>query len=124
MPGTNPNQNMTLSANGLAFLYAREAQAGVSNKLHWPGGSSGVTLGPGYDMSGRTAAQIQADLEKIAVPAGAAQTVSKATGLRGEPAKEFCDDNANVVNVTRAQEEDLLGLIVPPYVQTIKPRPV
>jgi hypothetical protein len=60
MTGTSggPNGDKTVSANGLTFLYNREAQKGVSNKPHWPGGSSGVTLGPGYDLGHRTAAQI------------------------------------------------------------------
>jgi hypothetical protein len=37
---------LTISEQGLWFIFRREAQADVSNHLHWPGGSSGVTLGP------------------------------------------------------------------------------
>ena len=37
--------------------------------LHWPGGASGVTLGPGYDMKGRKAAAVKADLIAIGVDA-------------------------------------------------------
>src|SRR3954451_14400777 len=110
-----PNANMTVSANGLTFLYNREAQAGVSNKPHWPGGSSGVTLGPGYDLGHRTAAQIVADLTKIGVSAEVAQILSQSAGKTGQDAKAFVQANANAVNLTQSQEEALLNLILPPY---------
>jgi GH24 family phage-related lysozyme (muramidase) len=115
-----PNANMTVSANGLTFLYNREAQKGVSNKPHWPGGSSGVTLGPGYDLGHRTAAQIVSDLTNIGVPSSAAEVLSQAAGLIGTNAQTFVQANANAVNLTQSQEEALLNLILPPYAQDVK----
>jgi len=115
-----PNSNMSVSPNGLTFLYNREAQAGVSNKPHWPGGSSGVTLGPGYDLGHRTAAQIVADLTSIGVASSAAEALSKAAGLTGTDAQTFAKANANAVNLTQSQEEALLNLALPTYQQHVQ----
>lgn len=115
-----PNANMSVSPNGLTFLYNREAQAGVSNKPHWPGGSSGVTLGPGYDLGHRTAAQIISDLTSIGVSSSAAETLSKAAGLTGTDAQTFAKANANAVNLTQSQEEALLRLVLPTYQQHVQ----
>ena len=76
----------SLSANGERFLYDREARPGVSDRTHWPGGSSGVTLGAGYDMGGRTAEQVHADLVEIGIPAETAQSLSAGATLRGDAA--------------------------------------
>ena len=43
-----------LSENGVKFIYDHEAQRGVSDKLHWPGGASGVTLGASKPLSKMT----------------------------------------------------------------------
>jgi len=115
-----PNANMSVSPNGLTFLYNREAQAGVSNKPHWPGGSSGVTLGPGYDLGHRTAPQIVADLTSIGVASSAAEALSKAAGLTGTDAQTFAKANANAVNLTQSQEEALLNLALPTYQQHVQ----
>jgi GH24 family phage-related lysozyme (muramidase) len=116
----SPNANMSVSPNGLTFLYNREAQAGVSNKPHWPGGSSGVTLGPGYDLGHRTAAQIVSDLTNVGVSSSAAEVLSKAAGLTGTAAQTFAQANSNAVNLTQAQQETLLNLALPPYQQDVR----
>ena len=115
-----PNANMTVSANGLTFLYNREAQKGVSNKPHWPGGSSGVTLGPGYDLGHRTAAQIVSDLTKIGVESSAAEVLSQAAGLTGTNAQTFAKANSSAVNLTQAQEEALLNIALPSYQDNVR----
>ncbi|WP_158044351.1 pesticin C-terminus-like muramidase [Skermanella pratensis] len=122
MTGTagGPNADKRVSPNGLAFLYNREAQKGVSNKPHWPGGSSGVTLGPGYDLGHRTAAQIIADLTNIGVSADAAQTLSLAAGKTGNDAKAFVQANSGAVTLTQAQEQALLDIALPPYEKDVK----
>jgi len=115
-----PNANMSVSPNGLTFLYNREAQTGVSNKPHWPGGSSGVTLGPGYDLGHRTASQIIADLTSIGVSSSAAETLSAAAGLTGTDAQTFAKANSNAVNLTQSQKEALLNLALPTYQQHVQ----
>lgn len=83
--------------------------------LHWPGGASGVTLGPGYDMKDRKAAAIQADLTQIGVDATTAKAVAKAAGLKDTEAKTFADDNEDLVSLSDDQQVALLALIVPKY---------
>ena len=57
-------------------LYGFEAWKNHSNHLHWPGGSSGVTLGPGYDMRQRTRQEIFADLTAIGIDRKSAEEVA------------------------------------------------
>jgi len=67
---------LAISENGLRFIFRREAQAGVSNHLHWPGGSSGVTLGPGYDMKLRGPSEIAKDMTSIGLTEDIASQIS------------------------------------------------
>jgi GH24 family phage-related lysozyme (muramidase) len=99
-----------LSANGAKFIFDHEAVRGVSNKLHWPGGASGVTLGPGYDMKGKSSAEIVRDLTAIGVDRSAATTVARAAGLEGSAARNFANNNKGAVNLTPAQETALLKI--------------
>lgn len=70
------------SEQGIAFIYKEEARPNVSNVLHWPGGdNSGVTLGPGYDMGGRTSSEISADLQAIGV---SREVADKVQGRRSQ----------------------------------------
>lgn len=109
-----------LSPAGTAFLYAHEAQAGVSNHLHWPGGASGVTLGPGYDMKGRTAGEVQQDLVAIGIDAGTARDIAAGAGLEGAAARDFARDHKDLVSLTPAQEQALLARAVAPFAQTVR----
>lgn len=97
-----------LSANGAKFIYDHEAVRGVSNKLHWPGGASGVTLGPGYDMKGKSKSEIISDLTSIGVSRSAASSIAGAAGLEGSAARNFANNNKGLVNLTAAQETALL----------------
>ena len=63
-----------------------------SRKLHVPGGSSGLTIGRGYDMGAKTAAQITTDLVTAGVELAMAKTLSGAATLRGANAKKFITD--------------------------------
>jgi GH24 family phage-related lysozyme (muramidase) len=106
----------------LRFIYVHEAQRGVSNHLHWPGGkTSGVTLGPGYDMGGRSAEQIARDLISVGVGTEAAKLIGAgAAGLTGEKAKDYAHQNKMLVNLSQDQEMKLLGLVVPDYEHQVK----
>ena len=64
-----------------------------SRVLHVPTDSSGLTIGRGYDMGGKSSAKIVIDLTTAGVDAKDAAKVSKAAGLRGEAAKKFITDN-------------------------------
>ena len=110
-----PVAQLTTSTKGLQFLYTREAWKNKSNRLHWPGGASGVTLGPGYDMKERTEAVITRDMIKIGVDAAKAKSIAKGAGLKGSEAKKFCRDNRDLVALSDKVEFKLMKMIVPRY---------
>ncbi|MFT4923984.1 MAG: hypothetical protein ACI8WB_000062 [Phenylobacterium sp.] len=60
-----------------------------SRKLHVPSGSSGLTIGRGYDMKEKSSAKIAGDLSKADVAENAAILLSQAAGLFGDAAKQF-----------------------------------
>ena len=107
--------SLTLSANGVDFLYRIEAWKGVSNKLHWPKGESGVTLGPGYDMKLRTKNAIKADMMKLGLAERVASGIAEAAGKSGSDASKFAKDNVNLVDLSEVQEKSLLKIIIPHY---------
>ncbi len=108
-----------LSDAGLRALYQREAQAGVSNRLHWPGGSSGVTLGPGYDMGGKSRSQVISDLTAIGVDRATAARIAEGAGLTGQAAGAFARNNRNLVNLNQSQEMTLLRNTVRPFTEFV-----
>lgn len=60
-----------------------------SRTLHVPSRNSGVTLGRGYDMKMKPSHTIMADLAGVGVGVDTAILLSKASGLRGQKAKDF-----------------------------------
>jgi len=60
-----------------------------SRVMHWPGGSSGVTIGRGYDMGQRTRLQVIAELRHAGMSTDDATFFGDAAGLRGEAAARF-----------------------------------
>lgn len=120
--GRQPCASMNISASGFNFIFRHEAQAGVSNHLHWPGGSSGVTLGPGYDMGARTAADVKARLLSLGLKEDQAEKASQGAGKTGSSASRFAKDNKDLINLTAEQEKKLLDLTVPAYVNAVRRR--
>ena len=64
-----------------------------SRVLHVPTEGSGLTLGRGYDMKERNAAEISRDLVAAGVAAADAATIGRAAGLFGADARKFIADN-------------------------------
>lgn len=116
--GTSIGQ--ALSDDGLWFIFSHEAQAGTTNRLHWPGGASGVTLGAGYDMKGRSEAGIIADMKAIGLSDETAAGIAKAAGKEDSAANDFAKDNRNVVDLTHEQEVGLLRHTVKPYEKMVR----
>lgn len=116
-------RNLKTSENGKLFIYREEAQAGVSNVLHWPGGDSGVTLGPGYDMKGRTKEKIFADLTAIGISKDIAEKVSEAKGLKGKQAEAFVKANVGLIDpklIRPKNERALLEHVLPEYEENVR----
>ncbi|MBN3835250.1 glycoside hydrolase family protein [Burkholderia sp. Ac-20344] len=110
----------SLSDDGLWFIFSHEAQAGTTNRLHWPGGASGVTLGAGYDMKGRSEAGIVADMKVIGLSDEAAAGIAKAAGKEDSDANDFAKNNRNLVDLTHEQEVGLLRHTVKPYEKMVR----
>jgi hypothetical protein len=84
-------QGLTLSRNGIDELVADEISSESHYERHlsqptWPGGSSGVTIGIGYDLGYRTRTQINDDWSPH-VSEATASHLRSAAGIRGQDAK-------------------------------------
>ena len=108
---------MHTTAAGRRFIFDIEVGPfkAETAHLHWPGGSSGVTLGPGYDMKDRKASAVKVDLMAIGIDAVSAAAAAKGAKLTGEEAQTFATDNHSLLTLTDEQQVDLLALIVPRY---------
>lgn len=83
-----------------------------SRVLHVPSGSSGLTIGRGYDMKEKSASQIETDLVNAGVEADVAALISTASGLSGDGAKAFIDDNDLAeFEISMAAQESLFEVI-------------
>jgi GH24 family phage-related lysozyme (muramidase)/peptidoglycan hydrolase-like protein with peptidoglycan-binding domain len=84
--------HLHLSDEGIQFIEASEG--GLSNAgsvPSWPHGSSGVTIGAGYDMGRKTESQVAAELKLpgVEVPPILANRLAKAAGKTGADAERF-----------------------------------
>lgn len=87
-----------------------------SRQIHWPGGASGVTIGRGYDLKGRSAATVLQDLTEAGIPLVQAEEIANGAGLSGHPARNFVQANqATIGDITRAQQEALFNIVYPSY---------
>lgn len=82
---------------------------------HWPGGCSGVTIGPGYDMGHRAPQRIVSDLTAVGVRREDAEALSRANGLIGERAGAWAKAN-RWFTLTPEQSRALFCLVYPTYV--------
>ncbi|HEF5155864.1 chitinase class I family protein [Burkholderia multivorans] len=109
----------TISDDGIYFIFMQEHLEGVTNRLHWPGGASGVTLGAGYDMKARTAESVVADMKAIGLDDATATAISGGAGLEKDAARDFCKKNRDVVNLSNDKQVELLHKTVPAYVRMV-----
>lgn len=103
-----------------AFTYSNEVWKGHSNVPHWPGGESGLTLGPGYDIGSRKSTDVENFLtRKLGLKQADAKLFADGAGLRGAAASTYLDKNAAALRkhvvITDAQEQELFRLIAPTY---------
>lgn len=90
--------------------------------VHWPGtAASGVTLGAGYDMGGRSKADVKADLIAAGVAAADADKLADGAGKKGSTAEDWVDDNVKTLpKITKAVAKSLYTKIYPAYVTKAK----
>ena len=88
-------QSVTVPTEGRLTWETEGSEGGRyhSRRLHVPDGNSGLTLGRGYDLRERVAANVQADLANAGVAGNTAFRISTAAGKRGASASQFVIDN-------------------------------
>ncbi|WP_110877541.1 peptidoglycan-binding protein [Franconibacter helveticus] len=92
-----------------------------SRRIHWPGGVSGVTIGRGYDMGGRTANVIYQDMIRVGIPAEQAQLLSEGAKLTGTSAQRFVKRHVESCGIiTREEQARLFELIYPGYASSAR----
>lgn len=103
------------------FTYNQEiGHQGQSLIPHFPGGISGVTIGPGYDMKYRDPAEIYEDLTRIGVPPEMAYSLAGAAGLSGSDAQQWLSQ-AGGIYLTEAQQRALfVEVLVPQYEERLQ----
>ena len=107
--------SMQTSRQGRLFIANEEEQKNVSNHLHHPSASSGVTLGPGYDMLHRSAKEITTDLVAIGVSSEAATKIAVGSRKTGADADRFAHENKALVDLDAVQQAALLNHVVGRY---------
>ena len=112
--------HLRISDPGVRFLWKEEFVQGISERLHWPRGLSGVTLGAGYDMKERTKMQVAADLRTVGLRAEESEQAACGAGLVGQEANRFVKKNRKTVILNEAQALKLLRLILPGYEALVK----
>ncbi len=92
-----------------------------SRHIHWPGGKSGVTLGRGYDMGGRSKGVIISDLVRAGVPREQAALFAEGHGKIGSAAHLFVKNYRHACGIiSRESQARLFELIYPGYVKSAR----
>ena len=93
-----------------------------SRVVHWPGNSeSGVTIGRGYDMGGRSETDVKKEMMAAGIAEKQADSLAQGAGLKGDKAKKFVDSNKESLGaITHAQQVKLFDNIYPAYEQRAK----
>lgn len=90
-------------------------------KAHWPGGVSGVTIGPGYDMGHRSETEVYNDLIAAGVPATSADVLKKGAGKTGGPAGTWTSANKDTIPaISNDSSRALFKHVYPKYVTSTK----
>lgn len=98
------------------FTYNQEiGHQGQSLIPHFPGGKSGVTIGPGYDMSQRTPEEIYQDLTAAGIDPETVQMLMGAAHKSGGEAQHWVHSHHNI-HITEEQQRFLFyHILVPEY---------
>ncbi|MCF0060637.1 pesticin C-terminus-like muramidase [Dyadobacter chenwenxiniae] len=100
------------------FTYHQEiGHQGQSLVPHFPGGKSGVTIGPGYDMGHRTPQEIYTDLTNAGIDPETAYALIDAAEKTGPEAAGWVAERGGIF-ITEQQQRSLFeNVLVPEYEQ-------
>lgn len=99
-----------------AFTYNQEiGHQGQSLVPHYPGGRSGVTIGPGYDMGHRSPQEIYFDLTNAGIDPEMAYALIEAAHKTGPDAANWVAHHGGII-ITEEQQQALFEkVLVPEY---------
>ncbi len=98
------------------FTYNQEiGHQGQSLVPHFPGGKSGVTIGPGYDMGHRTPEEIYTDLTAAGIDPETARVLMEAAGKTGIEAQQWAMSHHEIHISEEQQRYMFYNLLVPEY---------
>ncbi|GGW93507.1 pesticin C-terminus-like muramidase [Alteromonas halophila] len=97
----------------LAWIHAREGHAG---KPYWPGGASGVTLDPGFDLGQQEPQALDEHYQHVLTP----QQLSachRCIGLKGKEAKSYLSSATDLADIRLSTKAalDVFPAVVAPY---------
>jgi hypothetical protein len=93
-----------------------------SRVIQWPGNAlSGVTLGRGYDMGGRSEAKVASDLVAAGRPLDKANAFAKGAGKKGPDAEKFVKENKEKLGeISQEVQKKLFENTYPTYVTSAR----
>lgn len=102
--------------NRYPFTYYQEVgYQGQSLTPHFPGGNSGVTIGPGYDLSHRSPQEIFIDLSTVGIDYEVIAKLIEAAQKSGNEASAWVAEHGGIV-ITEEQQQALYEqVLVPVY---------
>lgn len=103
------------------FTYNQEiGHQGQSLVPHYPGGRSGVTIGPGYDMGHRSPQEIYNDLTNAGIDPETAYSLIEAANKTGPEAGNWIAQKGGII-ITEDQQRALFeNVLVPEYEERTK----
>jgi hypothetical protein len=111
-----PKGQLTFDAEGLETKGAY-----FSREAHWPGGASGVTIGRGYDMKGRSEETVRSDLIAAGVPDADAELLAQGAGLSGKKASDFTKrEDVAAIEISPAAQKELFTKVYDHYESEVK----
>ena len=112
-----PIPGVTLSTRRASLFGAQfiEHEEGPGPTVYWPGGASGVTIGPGYDLTAKSKESVLSDMTSVGVDVASASALAGAVTLRGPDARDWVRAHKNVVRLTVLQQGQLFYKVVPAY---------
>lgn len=112
---------MNLTEEGIAWIAEQENSVDCYNpRPEWPGESSGLTIGIGYDLGYNSQFNFESDWASV-LPDAQIRRLRGCCGLKGEAAKHLPKEFADV-HISRAAALDVFERVTVPkfYLQTLR----
>lgn len=112
----------TLTVTSGALTTLGEGSDAATKYIHWPNtAASGVTLGKGYDIGGRTAQQVKDELTAAGMSLDQATQISAGAGLKGTEAQTFVSEHKTEIGeIDKSVQSALLATMLTQYTARAK----